>query len=83
MLAYLAVKALSFKARAFERATADPIVFQKKILFEYLGRNKKTEFGLHYGFEKIRSVVEYQSSVPMSDCETMRPYIARMAEGQA
>ena len=32
--------------RAFEEATKDPIKAQKKVLLEYLARNKDTEYGL-------------------------------------
>ena len=69
----LATRFLGLKARAFEKATDDPVSYQKKILFEYLQRNKDTEYGKKYNFAAIKTVEDYQRSVPMSDCESMRP----------
>ncbi len=82
-IAYFAIQTLMPKAKAFERATKDPLRYQEKILLEYLSRNKHTEYGLKYDFSKIRSASEYQKNVPMSDCETIRPYIERMTKGEA
>ena len=81
-LARLAIKFLEPKSRAFEAATKDPIPAQTKVLLEYLRRNKDTEYGKTYNFAKIRSIADYQRTVPMSDCETLRPYFARMKKGE-
>ena len=70
------------KARAFEEATKDPIKAQESILLEILRRNKDTEYGKKYGFARIQSIADYQSSVPMCDCEVTRPYIERMKRGE-
>ncbi len=78
----LATKFLEPRARAFEAATKDPIEAQEKVLFEYLERNKDTEYGKKYDFAKIKSVEDYQRSVPMSDCELMRPYFDKMKKGE-
>ena len=80
--AKFAAKLLGPKARVFEEATKDPIAAQKKILFEYLQRNKDTEYGRKYNFAEIKSVEDYQRSVPMNDCEVMRPYFDRMRKGE-
>ena len=77
----LAAKLLESKARAFEKATKDPIGAQKKILFEYLSRNKDTEYGRKYNFAGIKSIEDYRRRVPMSDCEVIRPYIEHMKRG--
>lgn len=74
---------LAAKARAFENAARDPLRTQEKVLLEYIDRNKNTEYGLKYKFSGIRSIPEYQSAVPLSDCESMRPFIARMTRGEA
>ena len=70
-------------AKAFERATKDPIRSQRQILLEYIRRNKNTEYGIKYDFSKIRSIKEFQALVPVSDYEALRPYIERMAKGEA
>ena len=49
-LMYYALKILAPKVKAFENATKDPAKAQKKILFEFLKRNKNTEYGRKYNF---------------------------------
>lgn len=70
-------------ARRFELQTKDPIRAQKKILFEYLSRNKNTEFGKRHNFSSIRAIEEYQARVPISGYESLRPSVDRMARGEA
>lgn len=78
----LILKTSFFKATAFERATHNPMEAQKRVLFEYIKRNRDTEYGKKYNFFGIRSVREYQNLVPMSDSESIYPYIERMAKGE-
>jgi hypothetical protein len=82
-IASLALKTFAMKALYFERATKDPMRAQEKVLFEYLSRNKDTEYGRKYNFSAVNSVKDYQTFVPMGDSETMRPYIDRMLDGEA
>lgn len=81
-LTKLATRLLGPKARAFEEATKDPVEAQRKTLLEYLQRNKDTEYGKIYNFAKIESIEDYQRSVPMCDCEVMRPYFDKMKKGE-
>ena len=82
-IAALSLKMLEPRRRAFEASTADPLKTQEKVLFEYLKRNRNTEYGRKYNFPKIRSIKDYQASVPLVDYEKIRPYIDRMASGEA
>lgn len=79
---YFLLKLLAFKAKAFAEATRDPDTAQAKVLFEYLKRNKATEYGLKHGFAEIKSVAVYQAGVPLNDYKTLRPYIDRAADGE-
>jgi len=81
-LATLSLKLLEPRRRAFEEATRDPIRAQGRILLEYLRRNRNTEYGRRYGFSGIRSIGDYQASVPLVDYEAIRPYVDRMANGE-
>ncbi len=81
-LAYLGIKLIASKVKIFEGATGDPMSAQKKVLFDYLKRNKDTEYGRAHNFSKVSSVEEYKRLVPMSDCDSLRPYIDRMAKGE-
>ncbi|MCX5679634.1 MAG: DUF2062 domain-containing protein, partial [Candidatus Omnitrophica bacterium] len=78
----LLLAVLSPKARAFEEATKDPMSAQRKTLFEYLVRNRDTEYGIAHGFSGIRSIEDYRKAVPLNDCESIRSYVKRMTGGQ-
>ena len=77
----LLLSTLKSKARAFENATKDPVKYQKKALFEYLQRNKNTEYGRKYGFANIKTVDDFKRNVPLSDYEKLRASIEKMASG--
>jgi hypothetical protein len=72
---------LALKAKAFERSTKNPIIFQEKLLLKYLRVNRFTEYGLKYHFSEVRSIADYQTLVPMSDSESIFPYVERMSAG--
>ncbi|MCM8760976.1 MAG: GH3 auxin-responsive promoter family protein [Candidatus Omnitrophica bacterium] len=78
----LSFKLLEPRRRAFEMATLDPLKAQERVLFEYIRRNKDTEYGRRFGFCRIRSIKDYLSSVPMVDYEDIRPLVDRMASGE-
>jgi len=80
-IAYYALKILGTKARAFERATKDPALAQKKILSEILLRNQNTEYGKEYAFSGIKSREDYQKQIPLNSYETLRPYMEKMTKG--
>jgi len=80
-IAYLALKALAPKARAFERSTLDPMKAQKRLLLKYLSKNRSTEYGKKYHFSEVRSIADYQMLVPMSDSESIFPYVERIVSG--
>ena len=82
-IARFAMLGLAPKAKAFENSTLDPMAAQQAVLLEYLSRNKDTEYGRKYRFSEIRSIDQYRASVPLVDCEKIRPYIDRMTRGES
>jgi len=54
---------------------------QKSLLLEYLSKNRSTEYGRKYHFSEVRSVTDYQMLVPMSDSESIFPYVKRVVDG--
>ena len=68
--------------RAFRSALARPREAQTERLRRYLGRNADTAFGRRYGFASIKSVAEYQQSVPLSTYDDLAPWIDRVAAGE-
>jgi len=81
-IAQLALKALAPRARAFERSTLDPMKAQGSLLLKYLSKNKNTEYGKKYHFSEVRSITDYQMLVPMSDSESIFPYVEKIVNGE-
>ena len=70
------------RARVFENATKNPMEAQKKVLFEYLRRNRRTKYGTLHGFAGIKSINEYRTRVPLCNSEKLTPYIDSMKNGE-
>ncbi|CAN5800731.1 GH3 auxin-responsive promoter family protein [soil metagenome] len=67
---------------SFERATGDPAAAQAQCLRSILGANGDTAFGRTHGFTGIEDVESFRHRVPLQDYEDLRPWVARMAEGE-
>ncbi len=48
------------------------------VLIPILRSNARTEYGVKYGFDHIRTLKEYQEAVPLSDYRTYRPLVKLM-----
>lgn len=70
------------EAWQFHRATRHVEAEQRRSLSRLLRANRGTGFGRKHGFEKIRSVEEYQATVPFSDYESFRPAIDAIMKGE-
>lgn len=55
---------------------------QEQKLLELTRRNRDTEYGKKYGFSAIRTVKEYQQSVPITTYEDYRPYLEKISHGR-
>jgi hypothetical protein len=67
---------------AYARATGHVAKTQEAYLRRLLFRNRSTEFGLQHEFASIRSVTQYQKSVPLMTEDRYQEWIARIAGGQ-
>ncbi len=56
------------------------VAISEELLMRLLDKNKDTEYGKKYGFDKIHSVDEYRERVPLSNYDDYEPYITRMVE---
>lgn len=61
----------------------NPIAAQDKVFFALLNKAKLTAFGQDHGFETIQTYQDFKKSVPIRDYEQLRPYIERVADGEA
>ena len=67
----------------FEEALRDPRAAQTRVLDRLLAVNRDTAFGREHAFAGIRSAAEYAQRVRLRDYEGLRPYVDRIAGGEA
>lgn len=62
--------------------TKDPMKAQQNTLKKIISRNKNCELGKKYNFKDIKSIEDYQKSVPLSSYDDYVPYVERMIHGK-
>jgi hypothetical protein len=68
--------------RRFEAAVRSPHEAQERKLLQIIQANQDTVFGRKYGFDKIRTIADYQARVPVSRYEDLHPYIEKAMNGE-
>jgi len=68
--------------RSFRRSCRHPADVQQRRLHDIVTANIETEFGRRHRFDRVGSVADYQSRVPVSSYEDLQPYIAAAMAGQ-
>ena len=59
-----------------------PLEVQEEWFKKLISQAKDTEWGKKYDYAGINSVKEFKSRVPVSNYETLKPYIDRMRKGE-
>ena len=78
------VKPLAKKiARDIAKWSANPIEAQQQVWHSLLKTGSKTAFGKDHGFQKIKSIKDFQAQVPVRDYEGLRPYVDRVVKGES
>lgn len=67
-------------SKHLDEITVNPMKTQEELLMRILKDNKDTEYGKKYGFEKIHSIEEFRSSLPLTKYDDYSEYIKRMSE---
>ena len=65
-----------------ENWISDPIAAQREVLQHLITSAQYTEFGRRYNFEKLFSIKEYKTNVPIHTYDDIKPYILRMMQGE-
>ncbi|MEZ5018479.1 MAG: GH3 auxin-responsive promoter family protein [Flavipsychrobacter sp.] len=73
---------LKLRNNAIDNFMHNPIDTQKQVFNKLIGSAQFTEYGKKYGFDKINSVAEFKSQVPINDYDTLKPYIERIMAGE-
>jgi hypothetical protein len=85
MMARVAARTLRWLAarrrRALDEVWRDPAAVQERALARLVETARDTEFGLTHGFQRIRSVAEYQARVPVREYLDFRPLWDRALRG--
>jgi hypothetical protein len=64
------------------RAMQNPEQAQKRVLHRLLKNHAGSAFGKQHRFTEIHDVEDFQSSVPLSDYESLHPWIERAKSGE-
>jgi hypothetical protein len=70
------------EANRFDDATWEPAAAQERVLLAMVRRNQDTVYGREHGFNKIRSIRDYQARVPKNSYDDLMPYISRVLRGE-
>lgn len=68
--------------KQLQQAAQTPIDTQQKLLFRLLGKARHTEWGQRYQFDKLKSLADFSSAIPLGEYESFRADIVRMMHGK-
>ncbi len=74
-----------FNARRLNRIEyfkTHPFPVQEATLFELIEKAKDTEWGKKYGFDRMRDIERFATTVPLQTYENIRPYVDRIRNGE-
>jgi hypothetical protein len=66
----------------FRRSLGDPQASQERKLRDYISCNAQTAFGQAHGFGEIRNYEQFARCVPLSDYDSLEPWIERVRRGE-
>ena len=68
--------------RSFDEQCRALVDTQSRVLRRLVDRNKNSAFGLDHGFAGIKTLSDFQQTVPVSTYEDLQPYIERSLNGE-
>ncbi|MGB0591665.1 MAG: GH3 family domain-containing protein [Myxococcota bacterium] len=66
----------------FITAVRDPQAAQARKLHGILARNTKTAYGTAHGFKRVATPAQWQAEVPVSNADSLAPWIRRISDGE-
>lgn len=73
---------IKYRLKRIELYRDYPIECQRKVWLDLLRSGKHTEYGKTFGFERIESLNDFRSLIPLNDYDTLEPYITRSVNGE-
>ncbi len=71
------------ESKAFRRATRQVAATQANLLLDLVRRNRCTQFGRQYRFDRMRGTDDFQRQVPLTTFDDFQPFVRRIADGQS
>lgn len=81
ILHWLIRAAIRRRLRQVDKALADPVGTQERLLLGMVRRAAATEWGRAHGYDRIRTVADYQRAVPLSGYEDQAPLWHKAFDG--
>src|SRR3990172_6637692 len=66
----------------FREVCTSPLVIQKNLLDHIIRKNQTAQFGKDHSFKRIRSIQDYQRTVPINNYDDLKPYIEKAFRGK-
>lgn len=70
------------QVRAAEKHKNNSVEDQQELLLDMVKVSEKTLFGREHHFEEIHNISDFQKRLPVSDYESLKPYIEKIKKGQ-
>lgn len=78
----LAKRYAGFRHRRIDAWRRNAVEMQDKIFWQLLEKGKNTRFGRDHSIRSIADYEGFRSKIPVSDYESLMPYIDRMRQGE-
>ena len=65
-----------------DKTRQDPRHFQRECFDRLLSAGKETSFGKEHNFSSLKSIRDFQKSVPLRNYDAFEPYIERLRAGE-
>ncbi|MCI5054887.1 MAG: GH3 auxin-responsive promoter family protein [Flavobacteriales bacterium] len=59
-----------------------PLEVQNELVFKLIDESKNTKWGKKFKYKKIQSLKDFKKNIPISDYETLKPWIIQMKQGK-
>lgn len=73
---------MKLRQSAIDNFMLNPIDTQQQVFNHLIGSGQFTEYGKKYDFDKINSIADFKRHIPISDYDSLKPYIERILEGE-
>lgn len=83
MLYRIAIKGGGIVEKKFNRQTKNCRIAEEEVLFKILRTNSKSEIGIKFNFQGIKSIEQFKKQVPLTEYGYYENYIIRMANGES